>query len=76
MAVVIMWRTYILLERLLVDYACTLTHDIIQIYNNVFLYIGCIFTFYCIHIMLSSYLIWVYRIHSDFHNIYFAIDCG
>ena len=69
----IMWRTYILLERLFVHYACTLTHDIIQIYKNQCNYIDSI-AFYCIYSMLSFSLLCVYCIHSEFHNIYIAIN--
>ena len=45
----IMWRTSILLERLLVHYTCTLTHGIIQRYNvcNYIDYIA----LYCSHSM-------------------------
>ena len=71
----IMWHTYILPERLLVHDTCTLTHDIIQRYKNECNYIDSI-AFYCTHTMLSFYLLFVYRIHSEFHNIYIAIDYG
>ena len=71
----IMWHTYILPERLLVHDTCTLTHDIIQSYKNERNYIDST-AFYCTHTMLSFYLLFVYRIHSEFHNIYIAIDYG
>ena len=35
----IMLHTYILLERLLIHYTCTLTHDIIERYKNICNYI-------------------------------------
>ena len=71
----IMWHTYILPERLLVHDTCTLTHDIIQRYKNECNYIDST-AFYCTHTMLSFYLLFVYRIHSEFNNIYIAIDYG
>ena len=64
----IMWRTYILFECLLFHYTCTLTHDIIQRYKHLCNYIDYI-VFYCIHSMLSFYVLCVYRIHSEFHNM-------
>ena len=75
----IMWRTYILLERLLVNYTCTLAPDIIQRYKNVcnfidyIAFIECyLFIYYMFTEFIRSFTIstlWIVLIycHLNYH---------